>query len=104
LRKKLHIINAEILRASSRQAEETAQKLETSNPLEAKNLLRKALEAEQTIQNKWIYSGMADVGKIARIDTRLRRLEAIPLWEKTREYERIAEAFFKEENIEARCR
>jgi len=100
LRKKLHIINAEILRASSKQAEENAQKVENTNPLEAKNLLRRALEAEQTIQNKWIYSGMTDVGKIARLDTRLRRLEAIPLWEKTRECEKQAEDYFKAENIE----
>ena len=100
LRKKLHIINAEILRASSKNAEEKAQQTENTNPLEAKNQLRQALEAERTIQNKWIYSGMADIGKIARLDTRLRRLEAIPLWEKTRECEKQAEEYFKSENID----
>ena len=100
LRRKLHIINAEILRATSRQAEEKAQKNEVSNPLEAKNLIKQALESEREIQFKWIYSGMADVGKIARLDTRLRRMEATPLWEKTRQCEKQAEKYFKEENIE----
>jgi hypothetical protein len=100
LRKKLHIINAEILRGASKKAEEIAKTIEITNPLEAKNQLRKALEAERTIQNKWIYSGMVDVGKIARLDTRLRRLEAIPLWEKTRQCEKQAEDYFEKENIE----
>lgn len=100
LRKKLHIINAEILRGASKKAEENAKTIEITNPLEAKNQLRKALEAERTIQNKWIYSGMVDVGKIARLDTRLRRLEAIPLWEKTRQCEKQAEDYFQKENIE----
>ena len=83
LRKKLHIINAEILRGNSRKAEEKAQKSEENNPLEAKKLIKQALDSERAIQNKWIYSGMADVGKIARLETRLRRIEATPLWEKT---------------------
>jgi NACalpha-BTF3-like transcription factor len=100
LRKKLHIINAETLRAISRQAEEKAQRNEVSNPLESKNLVKQALDSERAIQNKWIYSGMADVGKIARLETRLRRMEATPLWEKTRQCERQAEAYFKEENLE----
>ena len=100
LRKKLHIINAEILRGVSKKAEEKAQQSEVTNPQEAKNLLKQALEEEKIIQSKWIYSGMADVGKIARLDTRLRRLEAAPLWEKTRECEKQAEEYFKAENIE----
>ncbi len=100
LRKKLHIINAEILRGISKQAEEKAQRSEETNPLETRNLIKQALDSERTIQNKWIYSGMADVGKIARLETRLRRMEAAPLWEKTRKHERQAEEYFKEENIE----
>lgn len=100
LRKKLHIINAEILRGVSRQAEEKAQRTEETNPLESKNLIKQALDSERAIQNKWIYSGMADVGKIARLETRLRRMEATPLWKKTRKYEREAEEYFKAENIE----
>jgi hypothetical protein len=100
LRKKLHIINAEILRGISRQAEEKAQRIEETNPLESKSLIKQALDAERVIQSKWIYSGMADVGKIARLETRLRRIEATPLWEKTRQYERQAEEYFKAENIE----
>jgi hypothetical protein len=100
LRKKLHIINAEILRGISRQAEEKAQRNEETNPLESKNLIKQALDSERTIQRQWIYSGMADVGKIARLETRLRRIEAKPLWEKTRQCERQAEAYFKAENIE----
>ncbi len=100
LRKKLHIINAEILRGVSRQAEEKAQRTEETNPLESKNLIKQALDSERAIQNKWIYSGMADVGKIARLETRLRRMEATPLWEKTRKYEKEAEEYFKAENIE----
>jgi hypothetical protein len=100
LRKKLHIINAETLRAISRQAEEKAQKNELINPLESKNLIMKALDSERAIQNKWIYSGMADVGKIARLETRLRRMEATPLWEKTRQCEKQAEEYFKAENLE----
>jgi len=100
LRKKLHVINAEILRGISRQAEEKAQRSEETNPLESKNLIKQALDSERAIQNKWIYSGMADVGKIARLETRLRRIEATPLWEKTRQCERQAEEYFKAENIE----
>jgi len=100
LRKKLHIINAETLRAAARSAEEKAQNKELSNPLESKNLIKQALDSERIIQTKWIYSGMADVGKIARLETRLRRMEAIPLWEKTRQCERQAEGYFKAENIE----
>jgi hypothetical protein len=100
LRKKLHIINAETLRAAARSAEEKAQNNELSNPLESKNLIKQALDSERIIQTKWIYSGMADVGKIARLETRLRRMEAIPLWEKTRQCERQAEGYFKAENIE----
>jgi tetratricopeptide (TPR) repeat protein len=100
LRKKLHIINAEILRGASKQAEEAAQRVETSNPLESKNLIRKALESERVIRDKWIYSGMVDVGKIARLETRLRRLEAAPLWEKTRQCEKQAEEYFKGENVD----
>ncbi len=100
LRKKLHIINAEILRGISREAEDKALISEEANPLESKNLIKQALESERAIQNKWIYSGMADVGKIARLETRLRRMEATPLWEKTRKYERQAEEYFKAENIE----
>jgi len=100
LRKKLHIINAEILRGNSRKAEEKAQKSEENNPLEAKKLIKQALDSERAIQNKWIYSGMADVGKIARLETRLRRIEATPLWEKPRQCERQAEEYFKAENIE----
>lgn len=100
LRKKQHIINAEILRGISRQAEEKAQRSEGTNPLEAKSLIKQALDSERTIQRKWIYSGMADVGKIARLETRLRRIEAAPLWEKTRQCEIQAEEYFKAENIE----
>jgi len=100
LRKKLHVINAEILRGASKQAEEAAQRVETSNPLESKNLIRKALESERAIRDKWIYSGMVDVGKIARLETRLRRLEAAPLWEKTRQCEKQAEEYFKGENVD----
>jgi tetratricopeptide (TPR) repeat protein len=100
LRKKLHIINAEILRGAAKAAEESAQNIEASNPMEAKNLIRQALESERTIQEKWIYSGLADVGKIARLETRLRRLEAGPLWKKTRQCEKQAEEYFKAENIE----
>jgi hypothetical protein len=100
LRKKQHIINAEILRGISRQAEEKAQRSEGTNPLKAKSLIKQALDAERTIQRQWIYSGMADVGKIARLETRLRRIEAAPLWEKTRQCEKQAEEYFKAENIE----
>jgi len=100
LRKKLHIINAELLRSASKKAEEESQAIEVTNPLEAKNLLKQALDAEKTIQNKWIYSGLVDIGKIARLDTRLRRLEATPQWKKTRDCERLAEEYFKAENIE----
>ena len=100
LRKKLHTINAEILRSVSRKAEERAQSIEATNTAEAKILLKKALEAEQTIQQQWVYSGMADIGKISRLDTRLRRMEATPIWKKTRECEKQAEEYFKEENIE----
>ena len=100
LRKKLHIINAEILRGAAKAAEENAEKIEPTNPQEAKNLIKQALESERIIQDKWIYSGMVDVGKIARLETRMRRLEAAPLWKKTRQCEQQAEDYFKAENIE----
>lgn len=99
LRKKYHIINAEVLRQESRKAEEAATLIQESNPAEAKSLLRKALTAERKIETQWVYSGLVDKGKIARLDTRLRRLEAIPIWEKTRQLEAQAENYFKEEKI-----
>ncbi len=95
LRRRYHVIQAERLRATATEAEEKSTALAKTDHATALSELRRALDAERLIEGRWIFSGYADVGKIARLDTRLRRLEAQPLQEKGRALEASAEAAFK---------
>ncbi|NBX01848.1 hypothetical protein EBR11_04880 [bacterium] len=99
LRRRLHVIQADRLRAISNAAEERAVTEAAQKDGTAIKELEKALEAERLIDSKWIFSGLSDRGRIARLDTRLRRMQAEPLWKKTRELEKEAERAFTEGNI-----
>jgi hypothetical protein len=99
LRRRLHVIQADRLRAISNAAEERAATEAAQKDGTAIKELEKALEAERLIDSKWIFSGLSDRGRIARLDTRLRRMQAEPLWKKTRELEKEAERAFAEGNI-----
>lgn len=99
LRRRLHIIQADYLRAISNAAEDRASSEVAIKEGTALKELEKALQAERAIESKWIFSGLSDPGRIARLDTRLRRLQAEPLWKKTRELEKKAEQAFTEGNI-----
>lgn len=94
IRRRYHVIQAERLRAVSTEAEDRSTALAKTDQPGAVRELRRALEAERLIESRWIFSGYADVGKIARLDTRLRRLEAEPLKQKTQALESQAEAAF----------
>ncbi len=95
LRRRYHVIQAERLRAAATEAEEKSTAMVKTDHAGAMRELRRALDAERLIEGRWIFSGYADVGKIARLDTRLRRLEAQPLREKGRALEATAEDAFK---------
>lgn len=99
LRRRLHVIQADRLRAISKEAEEKAATEEAQKDGTAIKELEKALKAERLIESKWIFSGLSDRGRIARLDTRLRRMQADPLWKQTRELEKKAEQAFAEGNI-----
>jgi tetratricopeptide (TPR) repeat protein len=94
IRRRYHVIQAERQRALSTEAEDKSTALAKTDHAGAMRELRRAVEAERLIESRWIFSGYADVGKIARLDTRLRRLEAEPLKEKTQALEAQAEAAF----------
>jgi hypothetical protein len=94
IRRRYHVIQAERLRADSTEAEDKSTALAKSDHAGAVRELRRAVEAERLIESRWIFSGYADVGKIARLDTRLRRLEAEPLKAQTQTLEAQAEAAF----------
>lgn len=88
LRTKLHVYKAEALREASVAAEkaaETAQ--ESGNPAEAIARLKEALSLEALIAEKWILSNLEDKGRVTRLDFRLRRLEAEPIWQEGRRLE-----------------
>ncbi|NBR43374.1 MAG: hypothetical protein EBU04_11145, partial [Verrucomicrobia bacterium] len=91
LRHNLHLIRGENLRVLANQAEAKAMVIAKTQPEEAMKLLRSALESEKEISKKWLFSGLVDPGKIARLDTRLRSLEAEPLWRKGRNLEKEGE-------------
>lgn len=91
LRHNLHLIRGESLRVLANQAEVRALAIAKTQPEEAMKLLRSALESEKEISKKWLFSGLGDPGKIARLDTRLRSLEAEPLWRKGRNLEKEGE-------------
>jgi hypothetical protein len=93
------VIQADRLRAISNAAEERAATEAAQKDGTAIKELEKALEAERLIDSKWIFSGLSDQGRIARLDTRMRRMQAEPLWKKTRELEKEAEQAFTGGNI-----
>ena len=94
LRRRLHLIRGEQLRHDSDEAEAKALVLAKTDEAAAIPLLRQAIQWEQEIETKWEFSGLADPGRRARLDTRLRRLESSPLWQKGRGLETEAEKLF----------
>ena len=94
LRRRLHLIRGEQLRHDSDEAEAKALALAKTDEAAAIPLLRQAIAWEQEIETKWEFSGLADPGRRARLDTRLRRLESAPLWQKGRDLEAEAEKLF----------
>ncbi len=99
LRRRQHVIHAERLRAISKKAEASSRQEDAVEAGVAQRELIIALEAEKEIDQKWYFSGMVDKGKITQLDTRIRRLEAEPIWKKTRALEAQAEAFFKKQQL-----
>ena len=99
LRRRQHIIHAERLRTISKKSEAAAQTGADADVGVAQRELIKALESEKEIDEKWYFSGLTDKGKITQLDTRIRRLEAEPIWKKTRALEAQAEAFFKKQEL-----
>ena len=105
LRTRLHLYRAERCRELSNKLEAEATRL-TEQADKARALgqpyadiqaqaatqLRQALTAENEIFQKWVLSNLDDPGRRARLDIRLRRMEAEPLWEKGRAQERQADA------------
>ena len=87
LRRRYHTLRAEKLRAASDQAEAAALELAKTRPEQAEAEIRRALDLEKEITEQWVYSGLAEPGRLARLDTRLRRLESEPIWRRTRELE-----------------
>ena len=94
LRRRLHLIRGEKLRHDSDVAEAKALALVKTDEAAAIPLLRQAIAWEQEIETKWEFSGLADSGRRARLDTRVRRLESAPLWQKGRDIEAEAEKLF----------
>jgi hypothetical protein len=96
LRRRLHLLRAELLRQESLDAEEQALVLAKKDETAAVPLLRRAVACELEIEKRWEYSGLDDPGRRARLDTRLRRLESGPLWQEGRAAEASAERLFAE--------
>lgn len=94
LRRRLHLIRGEQLRHDSDEAEAKALVAAKTDEAAAIPLLRQAIAWEQEIETKWESSGLADPGRRARLDTRLRRLESASLWQKGRALEAEAEKLF----------
>lgn len=94
LRRRIHLLRGERLREASDQAEARALALAKTDEAAAIPLLRQALACEQEIVKRWEFSGLADPGRLARLDVRLRRLESAPLWQKGRDLEAEAERLF----------
>ncbi len=96
LRTKLHGFKAEALREASVAAEKAAEQAQAAGkPDEAVARLREALALEAEIADKWVLSNLEDRGRVTRLDFRLRRLEAEPLWRRGRELEAQARAAAK---------
>jgi tetratricopeptide (TPR) repeat protein len=87
LRRRYHTLRAELLRSTSDQVEAAALELAKTDPVRAAAEIRRAIVLEREISEQWVYSGLAEPGRLARLDTRLRRLESEPLWRQTRELE-----------------
>jgi hypothetical protein len=87
LRRRLHLIRGESLRHESEQAEAKAIEAAKTDENAAVALLRRAVACEQEIVMKWEFSGLAEAGRRARLETRLRRLESAPLWRQGRALE-----------------
>jgi formylglycine-generating enzyme required for sulfatase activity len=95
LRRRLHLIRSERLRRESDEAEARALATVKADLPGAMKLLRRALECENEIANKWEAAGLADPGRRARLDTRLRRLESEALWTDGRALEAQGEQALK---------
>lgn len=88
LRTKLHVYKAEALREASVAAEKAAEAAQAEGkPEEAVARLKEALSLEALIAEKWILSNLEDKGRVTRLDFRLRRLEAEPIWREGRRLE-----------------
>lgn len=94
LRRRLHLIRGERLRHDSDEAEAKALTIAKTDEPAAIRLLRHAIACELEIEQKWEFSGLAEPGRRARLDTRLRRLESGPLWQRGRDLEAAAEKLF----------
>lgn len=94
LRRRLHLIRGESLRHESEQAEAGAMEAAKTDEDAAVALLRRAVACEQEIETKWGFSGLAEAGRRARLETRLRRLESAPLWRQGRALEAEGEKLF----------
>ena len=87
LRRRYHTLRAERLRAESDRVEAAALALAKTDPHRAAEGIQRAQALEKEISEQWVYSGLAEPGRLARLDTRLRRLESEPIWRRTRDLE-----------------
>jgi hypothetical protein len=87
LRRRYHTLRAEKLRAESDRLEAAALALAKTDPQRATEGIKRAQALEKEITEQWVYSGLAEPGRVARLDTRLRRLESEPVWRRTRDLE-----------------
>ncbi|MDP4774672.1 MAG: formylglycine-generating enzyme family protein [Opitutales bacterium] len=94
LRRRLHLLRGERLRQESVSLETAALTLAKNDEAAAAEKLRRAVACEQEIADRWQFSGLADSGRRALLDTRLRRLESSALWQKGRALEAEAEKSF----------
>ena len=94
LRRRLHLLRGERLRQESVTLEAAALVLAKTDEPAAAERLRRAVACEQEIADRWQFSGLADSGRRALLDTRLRRLESSDLWQKGRALEAEAEKSF----------
>jgi hypothetical protein len=90
LRRRYHTLRAERLRARSDQEEAAALALAATDVEGAMAGIRRAIALEQEIVQQWVYSALGEPGRLARLDTRLRRLESEPVWRLSRELETAA--------------
>ncbi len=94
LRRRLHLLRGERLRQESAALEAAALSLAKTDEAAAAEKLRRAVVCGQAIADRWQFSGLADSGRRALLDTRLRRLESSALWQKGRALEAEAEKSF----------